>query len=101
MVFEFEVAIFFVPVCKGEVKMVVDVSIKKSIVPSAIKFLLLKPFLNLAFYQDKKILETQYIHQHKFNEPYIITKSDLVIEHLLYLLNDDKKALNKTMVMEL
>lgn len=97
----FEVAIFFVPIQKGEVNMVINVSIKKGLIPSSIKFMMLKPFLELVFYQDKKILQTQYKYQQKLHKPYIIAKSDLVIEHLLYLLADAKKVNNKEMIMEL
>lgn len=97
----FEVAIFFVPIQKGEVDMVVNVSIKKGLIPSSIKFMMLKPFLELVFYQDKKILQSQYKSQQKLHKPYIIAKTDLVIEHLLYLLADAKKVNNKEMIMEL
>jgi hypothetical protein len=58
---QLQVGIFFVPIDKGEVDMVVRVSVRKSFIPSSFKFLLLKPFMELAFRQDKNILEKHYI----------------------------------------
>lgn len=97
----FQVAIFFVPINKGEVQMVVSVSIERTFIPSALKFFLLRPFLELAFRQDKIILEKQYISQQLHKKPYMILESDLVINHLLYLLNNGQKERNKTLFMKL
>lgn len=84
----FEVGIFFVPLTQGSVSMVVQASLQKSWIPSSLKFLLLQPFLEMAFAQDAKILASQY--QSKENHPYMTTEYDLVIEHLLYLFEETK-----------
>ena len=95
----FEVGVFFVPINKGTVQMVTSVNVLKGKIPSAIKFLLLRPFLELAFYQDKKILQSQYKNSNKAS--YIMSENDLVIDHLLYLLEDKVKGVNKEMLLEL
>ncbi len=97
----FDVSIFFVPLKKGEVQMVVKVSLLKTIIPSFLKFLVLKPFLELAFYQDKKILEIQYKNSKYFKEESIIDNKDLVINHLLYFLKDKEKPQNKEFLLEI
>ena len=81
--------------------MVVNVSLLKTFIPSSIKFLLLRPFLEIAFYQDKKILEIQYKNQKFLKNEYIIDEKDLVIKHLLYLLEDKEKPLNKRLFLRL
>jgi phenylpropionate dioxygenase-like ring-hydroxylating dioxygenase large terminal subunit len=96
----FCVAIFFVPFDKGEVGMVVDVSLPKQKLPKKIVFAMLRPFLELAFYQDKTILNEQYKKSGK-EFAYLSLESDLVIDHLLYFLAGDKKGINKEMIMEL
>lgn len=65
------------------------------------KFFILRPFLELAFYQDKKILEIQYKNQKELKNEYVIDEKDLVINHLLYLLEDKEKAQNKELFLEL
>ena len=97
----FSVSIFFVPIKKGEVQMVVNVSLLKTFIPSFLKFFILRPFLELAFYQDKKILEIQYKNQKELKDEYVIDKKDLVINHLLYLLENKEKAQNKELFLEL
>lgn len=97
----FQVAIFFVPIDKGEVGMVINVALLKTIIPSTLKFLLLRPFMEVAFRQDKIILEKQYITHQRQKIPYIITQADLVIDHLLYLLADGEKGKEKTVKMAL
>lgn len=97
----FSVGIFFIPIAKGEVKMFVNVSFKKTFIPSFIKFTFLRPFLELAFYQDKKILESQYKEHTFFKKPYIIVKNDLVINHLLHLFKDQKEASIKEIYIKL
>ncbi|WP_198304477.1 Rieske 2Fe-2S domain-containing protein [Arcobacter vandammei] len=97
----FDVSIFFVPLEKGEVQMVIKVSLLKTIIPSFLKFLVLKPFLELAFYQDKKILEIQYKNSKYFKEESIIDNKDLVINHLLYFLKDKEKPQNKEFLLEI
>ncbi|MFW2552825.1 hypothetical protein [Aliarcobacter butzleri] len=97
----FNVSIFFVPIKKGEVQMVVNVSFLKTFIPSFLKFFILRPFLELAFYQDKKILEIQYKNQKELKNEYVIDEKDLVINHLLYLLEDKEKAQNKEPFLEL
>jgi phenylpropionate dioxygenase-like ring-hydroxylating dioxygenase large terminal subunit len=97
----FKVSVFFVPIDKGEVQMVVNVSLIKTFIPSFLKFILLRPFLELAFYQDKKILETQYKENTFFKKSYEIVDSDLVIDHLLHIFYDKPKWVNKVMDMEL
>ena len=81
--------------------MVVNVSLLKTFIPSSIKFLLLRPFLEIAFYQDKKILEIQYKNQKFLKNEYLIDEKDLVIKHLLYLLEDKEKPLNKRLFLRL
>lgn len=98
---QLQVAIFFVPIDKGEVDMVVRVSVRKSFIPASLKFLLLKPFMELAFRQDKIILEKHYITERHYNKPYVIGKCDLVIDHLIYLLSGGSRGISKTMSMEL
>lgn len=97
----FNVAVFFVPINKGEVQMVVNVSLVKSLIPSSLKFFILRFFLELAFYQDKKILESQYKENTFFKKSYEIVDSDLVIKHLLHMFYDKPKGDNKIMDMEL
>ena len=97
----FNVSIFFVPIKKGEVQMVINVSFLKTFIPSFLKFFILRPFLEIAFYQDKKILEIQYKNQKKLKNEYVIDEKDLVINHLLYLLEDKEKAQNKELFLEL
>ncbi|MCW8895467.1 Rieske 2Fe-2S domain-containing protein [Sulfurimonas sp.] len=97
----FRVSVFFVPINKGEVQMVVNVSLLKTFVPSFLKFILLRPFLELAFYQDKKILESQYKENIFFKKSYEIVDSDLVINHLLHMFYDKPTGKNKVMDIEL
>ncbi len=98
----FSVGIFFVPIKKGKVSMIVKVGIKKSKIPSCLKFMLLRPFLEILFYQDKKILQIQYNSQSQTsNQAYEIVQTDLVIEHLLYLYGIGKEAPCKEMELEL
>lgn len=94
----FEVSIFFIPIEKGIVGMFIQVSLIKTIIPSTLKFLALKPFLELAFKQDKEILEIQY--NCKKNK-YISTEEDLVIEHLIYLFSGGLKGKNKKIVLSI
>ncbi|CAA6806464.1 MAG: Rieske 2Fe-2S domain protein [uncultured Sulfurovum sp.] len=97
----FCVSIFFVPLKKGKVQMVVDVSLPKSMIPNWLVFALLRPFLELALYQDKKILKEQYAQTKDEAFAYVMLESDLVIDHLLYLLADEKKGVDKQLYMEL
>ncbi|CAA6812376.1 MAG: Phenylpropionate dioxygenase [uncultured Sulfurovum sp.] len=97
----FCVAIFFVPLEKGKVQMVVDVSLPKSMIPKWLVFSLLRPFLELALYQDKKILKEQYEQTKDEAFEYAMLESDLVIDHLLCLLADEKKGVDKQLYMEL
>jgi hypothetical protein len=98
---QLQVAIFFVPIDKGEVDMVVRISVRKSFIPSSFKFLLLKPFMELAFKQDKSVLEKQYITKQHYNKPYVIEKCDIVIDHLIYLLHGGARGVDKTMTIAL
>lgn len=100
-VLQLQVAIFFVPIDKGEVDMVVRVSVPKSFFPSSLKFLLLKPFMELAFKQDKNVLEKHYITQQHYKKSYVIEECDLVIDHLIYLLSGGSKGIDKAMTMKL
>ncbi len=97
----FKVSVFFIPINKGEVQMVVNVSLIKTLIPSSLKFFLLRPFLELAFYQDKKILEFQYKENTFCNKSYEIIDSDLVINHLLHMFYDKPTGINKTIDIEL
>lgn len=97
----FRVSVFFIPINKGEVQMVVNVSLLKTFVPSFLKFILLRPFLELAFYQDKKILESQYKENTFFKKSYKIVDSDLVINHLLHIFYDKPIGVNKVIDIEL
>ncbi|CAA6818445.1 MAG: Phenylpropionate dioxygenase [uncultured Sulfurovum sp.] len=96
----FCVSIFFVPLKKGKVQMVVDVSLPKSMMPNWLVFALLRPFLELALYQDKKILKEQYESTKSKVFEYEVLESDLVIDHLLYLLADGEKGVDKQLYME-
>jgi len=96
----FSMAIFFVPFTKGEVGMVVEVSLPKQLLPKGLVFAMLRPFLELALYQDKIILKEQY-EKSRGEFEYLSLESDLVIDHLLYLLADGEKGLNKEMIMSL
>ena len=96
----FCVAIFFVPFAKGEVGMVVDVSLPKQLLPKGVIFTMLRPFLELALYQDKTILKEQYVKSGE-EFAYLSLETDLVIDHLLHLLANGKKGVNKEMVMAL
>lgn len=97
----FRVAIYFVPQQIGQVGMVVAVSLPRGRIPSRLKFMLLRPFLELAFKQDRKILEQQYKNQRLFNAGYIMAEQDLVIDHLLYLFKNGAKGKDKSLFMEL
>jgi len=97
----FCVTIFFVPLTKGKVQMLVDVSLPKSIVPNSIVFMMLRPFLELAFYQDKKILKEQYEKTKNKEFKYVNLESDLVIDHLLHFLTDSAEGVEKEMLVEL
>jgi hypothetical protein len=97
----FCVVIFFVPLKKGEIQMVVDVVLPQSMVPKWLVFTLLQPFLELALYQDKKILKEQYEKTKDKEFEYVILESDLVIDHLLHLLSDKRKGVDKQLYMEL
>jgi len=99
----FQVSIFFVPISKGVVNMVTQVSIIKDKIPSLLKFILLRPFMELAFYQDKKILESQYIQNKEYNKEYKIVKSDVMINYILYLLGvtKNKPPLNNSIRIKL
>jgi phenylpropionate dioxygenase-like ring-hydroxylating dioxygenase large terminal subunit len=97
----FCVAVFFVPLQKGEVQMVVDVSLPKSMMSKKLMFLLIRPFLELAFYQDRQILKEQYEKTKDKAFKYMSLESDLVIDHLLYLLADGEKGVDKQLYMEL
>lgn len=96
----FRVSIFFVPYDELNVGMVVRVSIPKSIF-SRIKFWLIRPFMELAFYQDKVILEKQAKMQKIYNKPYRNVQSDLVIDHLLYLFGEKEHSTCKKSTMVL
>ena len=97
----FKISVFFVPINKGKVQMVVNVNLRKTFVPSFLKFILLRPFLELAFYQDKKILESQYKEHTFFKKSYKIVDTDLVIDHLLHIFYDKTKGVNKTLDIDL
>ena len=97
----FCVAIFFVPLEKGKVQMLVDVSLPKTIIPKSIVFMMLRPFLELALYQDKKILKEQYEKTKDEAFEYVNVESDLIIDHLLYLLTDSTEGIEKEMILEL
>lgn len=92
---KFRVAIFFIPTKDGEVKMLVNVSLRKTWVPSDLKFAILRPFLEIAYFQDKKIL---LMHQQsKLNQgtTNVIIQTDLVIDHLLHLFSGKEKGIDK------
>jgi len=55
----------------------------------------------LALYQDKKILKEQYEKTKDKEFEYVILESDLVIDHLLHLLSDKRKGVDKQLYMEL
>lgn len=97
----FQVAIFFVPKQPGQVGMVVAVSLPRNRIPTKLKFVLLRPFLELAFKQDRKILEQQYQNQRLFNAGYLTSEQDLVIDHLLYLFKGGAKGKDKELLLEL
>lgn len=97
----FQVSIFFVPTQPGQVKMVVGVSLPKTIIPTGLKFILLRPFLELVFKQDQKILEQQYLNQQVFGADYMVTNTDLVIDHLLFLLKNGPKGVDKELLLTL
>ena len=96
----FCVAIFFVPFDKGEVGMVVDVSLPKQLLPKGVIFSMLRPFLELALYQDKTILKEQY-EKSGDDFKYLNVETDLVIDHLLYLLTDGKRGIEKDLTIQL
>jgi phenylpropionate dioxygenase-like ring-hydroxylating dioxygenase large terminal subunit len=94
------VAIFFVPHAQGDVGMVVCVNLPKSWT-TTLKFWTLRPFMELAFYQDKAILEKQFAMQKVYNKPYCSTEVDFVVDHLIHLLANGNQAICKTAVIEL
>lgn len=95
----FQVAIFFVPIQQGQVQMTIKVSVRKTFIPSTLKFCLLKPFLELAFYQDKKILALQ--HQVSSEQSYVLNENDLVIDHLLHIFKGKEKGKDKNKLLHL
>lgn len=97
----FSVSIFFVPIDKSEVGMFVQTSIKTTWVPSSLKFFVLRPFLELAFYQDKKILELQMTSASQNQNEFLVTETDLVIDHLLFLLKNGPQGVDKNLVLTL
>jgi len=97
----FAVSIFFFLFDKSEVGMFVQTSIKKTWVPSSLKFFVLRPFLELAFYQDKKILERQMTSASQNQNEFLITETDLVIDHLLFLLKNGPQGVDKNLVLTL
>ncbi len=94
------VAIFFVPYAQGKVGMVVCVNLPKSW-STTLKFLALRPFMELAYYQDKRILERQFALQKVYNKSYISTEVDFAIDHLLHFLANGHRGLCKTAAIEL
>ena len=94
------VAIFFVPHSEGEVGMVVCVSLPKSSF-SKLKFWMVRPFMELAFHQDKVILEKQFMLQKVYNKPYCSTEVDFVVDHLIHFLASGTRGICKIAVIEL
>ena len=94
---KFKVAIFFIPTKNAEVKMLVNVSLKKTWIPSVLKFAILRPFLEIAYLQDKKILEMHQQSKSNQGATNVIIQTDLVIDHLLHLLLEKEKGVNKEM----
>ncbi len=104
----FEVVLFFIPMDKGEVGMATNIYIakhNKDKLPAWLKFGVMRPFIELVFYQDKKILATQLSAKNSANtlagkpfadkNPYQSTSADLVIDHLVYLLADGAEGVDK------
>lgn len=98
---QFRVAVFFVPVDVGKVNMLVEGALPSGWLPASIIFFLLRPFLELAFRQDKKIIEEQWKQQQSHGHRYQIAESDLVVDHLLHLLADKEKGVNKNLTLNL
>lgn len=92
----YRIALFFVPVSQGNIQLSVRVCLPKGIVPSGIKFLALTPFLMALFKQDQDVLSLQFHHRQFPKTPYVISQSDLVIDHLLYLLADMPEGVDKS-----
>ena len=97
LLLKFRVAIFFIPTQSGKVKMLVNVSLKKTLVPSFLKFIALRPFLEIAYLQDKNILELHQQSKSNQGTTNVIIPTDLVIDHLLHLVLDKEKGVDKKM----
>jgi len=94
------VQIFFVPYAEGKVGMVVCVNLPKSWT-TPLTFLALRPFMELAYIQDKRILERQFTLQKNYDKPYVSTPNDLVIDHLVHFFCDAPIGTCKTATMSL
>ena len=101
----FRVALFFVPEAPGRVGMAARVAVPRDGLPSAVKFLLLRPFLETLARQDGRILAAQRrCHQERRaagQAAFHSADADLVIDHLLHLLADAPAGRNKSGTMAL
>jgi len=96
---QLRVSIFFVPIEIGTVGMLVRVYVPKRGFPTAMIFLILRPFLEIAFFQDRKILETHWKFRQRYGDLNKIMEADLVIDHLLHLIAEKENGKNKEMTM--
>ena len=98
---QYRIALVFVPSEVGQIHLSVRVVIPKGMMPSSIKFALLKPFVKALLRQDQAAL-LSHAKNKRFPEiPYRICANDLVIDHLLHLLADMPEGKDKSGLMEL
>ncbi len=98
---EYRISVFFIPHTKGDLSLQVHIHLPRNKLPLRLKSLLLRPFLTLIFYQDKRAVAKQYQHQRFPKQAFISTANDLVIDHLLYLLADAPEGVDKSGIMTL
>jgi phenylpropionate dioxygenase-like ring-hydroxylating dioxygenase large terminal subunit len=88
----FRVGLYFVPLESGITGIYSRVYLKRSIVPSCLRFALLYPFMSRVFQQDKIVLERQRKAQLLYGERYVFSHADIVAQPLLDLLQGRKPS---------
>lgn len=100
----YRICLAFVPCQTGQLQLSVRVCIPKGIVPSVVKFAILRPFVKALLAQDQYALIHQlerHTHIKHTHGDYVICANDLVIDHLLHLLVGTPEGVDKAGIMVL
>ena len=89
---ELTIVAYVTPISRFSHKVHAVVSIKRGVIPGAVKQWLITPFFNKALKQDLSILELQHQNVQSFRkENFISTEIDLIRPHIIFLLNGKNK----------